>query len=51
MDSQPSYGVKLEKVGVICPVDIHRTANILMKRHGQDTPVHAGTPADAIVPF
>ena len=29
-------------------LDIYRSANILIKRHGQDAPIHAAMRADAL---
>ena len=30
-------------------IDIYRTANVLVKQHGQDAPIHAARRADAIL--
>ncbi len=30
-------------------LDIYRTANVLIKRHGQDAPIHAAMRADAML--
>ncbi len=30
-------------------LDIYRTANVLVKRHGQDAPIHAAMKADAML--
>ncbi len=34
---------------MILDLDIYRTANLLVKRHGQDAPIHATTRADAML--
>ncbi len=30
-------------------IDIHRTANVLIKQHGDDAPIHAATRADELL--
>ncbi len=30
-------------------LDIYRSANVLVKRHGEDAPIHAATRADAML--
>ncbi len=30
-------------------LDIYRSAQVLVKRHGQDAPIHAATRADAML--
>ena len=34
---------------MILDLDIYRTANLLVKRHGQDAPIHAAMRADAML--
>ncbi len=34
---------------MIPDLDIYRTANILVKQHGQDAPIHAAMRADAML--
>ncbi len=34
---------------MIPTLDIYRTANVLVKRHGQDAPIHAAMRADAML--
>ena len=34
---------------MIPDLDIYRSANILVKRHGQDAPIHAAMRADAML--
>ncbi len=34
---------------MILDLDIYRSANILIKRHGQDAPIHAAMRADAML--
>ncbi len=34
---------------MIPDLDIYRTANLLVKRHGQDAPIHAAMRADAML--
>jgi hypothetical protein len=34
---------------MILDLDIYRTANLLVKRHGQDAPLHAAMRADAML--
>ena len=34
---------------MISDLDIFRTANVLVKRHGEDAPVHAAMRADAML--
>ena len=34
---------------MIPDLDIYRSANILVKRHGQDAPIHAAMRADALL--
>ncbi len=35
--------------GIIPDLDIYRTANILVKQHGQDAPIQAAMRADAML--
>ncbi len=34
---------------MIPDLDIYRSANVLVKQHGQDAPIHAATRADAML--
>lgn len=34
---------------MIPDLDIYRTANVLVKKHGQDAPIHAAMRADAML--
>ncbi len=34
---------------MISAIDIYRSANVLVKRHGQDAPIHAAMRADAML--
>jgi len=34
---------------MISDLDIYRSANVLVKRHGQDAPIHAAMKADALL--
>ena len=34
---------------MISDLDIYRSANVLVKQHGQDAPIHAGMRADAML--
>ena len=46
---QPWHHVSMRALAVTSNVDIYRTANVLVKRHGQDAPIEAAMRADVML--
>ena len=50
MDRKHAGRCEQRQCVVILNIDIFRSANVLMTRHGEDAPIHAAMRAGAVVP-